>query len=104
MPKGRPVASDIRQRIVEILKYKGKAYGYEIFKIYDEVYPRASMRVIYYHLKKGLSTGEFRVDKIKKEAGNYSWGSEAEKVYYSLGERAAPKGDSKLAEFIDKKK
>jgi len=104
MPKGRPVASEIRQHIVEILNVIGKGYGYDIYQIYDDIYPRVSMRVIYYHLKKGLQTGEFRVDKVKQEQGNYSWGSVAEKVYYALGENARPKADPRVKEALDKRK
>jgi hypothetical protein len=32
MRKGRPIKSEIRQNMVEILKDVKKAYGYEIYK------------------------------------------------------------------------
>ncbi len=104
MSKGRPVKSEIRQNIVEILHFIGNGYGYEIYKIYREIFPKVSMRVIYYHLKKGQVLGEFRVEKIKKEQGDYSWGSEAEKVYYCLDKKAKPIINPRIKEYLDKQK
>ena len=49
------------------------------------------MRSIYYHLKKGMQTGEIQIEKVKIEKGEYSWGNEAEKVYYEIGKKAEPK-------------
>lgn len=102
MPKGRPVKSQIRQRIVEILFVMRKAYGYQVYRVYREVYPRATMRSIYYHLNKGLQTGEFLVYTVQKEKGEYSWGSEAEKIYYSLGPKAEPRGDERIKRVVEK--
>jgi hypothetical protein len=61
------------------------------------------MRSIYYHLKKGLELKEFRISKIKSEKGDYSWGPEAEKIYYSLGENANPHIDKKIKTYFEKK-
>src|SRR3989338_4872241 len=83
---GSPAKSAIRQNIIEILHFLKKGYGYAIFKIYREIFPKVTMRSIYYHLKKGVATGEFRIERIEKSSGNYSWGSEAEKTIYALGE------------------
>ncbi|MBI4441100.1 hypothetical protein HY639_02955 [Candidatus Woesearchaeota archaeon] len=88
---GRPAHSEIRQNIVEILAYMGEGYAYSIYKIYREVFPPVTMRSIYYHLKKGLTLGEFKVTRTEKERGDYSWGGEAEKIYYTLGTCASPK-------------
>ena len=104
MPKGRPVKSEVRQNIIEILHHLGKGYGYDIYKIYRNIFPKVTMRLVYYHLKKGQELGEFKVEKIKKEAGDYSWGSEAEKIYYTLGPKAEPKLDPRVKEFLDKEK
>ena len=104
MAGGRPLKSVIRQHIVDILYCTGSGYGYDIYGIYREVYPAVTMRSIYYHLKKGLETGEFKVEKIQKEQGEYSWGGEAEKTYYALGKNAAAQGDFKLRSFLDKRK
>lgn len=103
MPRGRPVKSQIRQRVVEILAVMKKGYGYQIFQVYQKVYPRATMRSIYYHLNKGLQTGEFQVEAVQMEKGNYSWGSEAEKVYYMLGSKAEPRGDDRIKRVIEGK-
>jgi hypothetical protein len=96
MKQGRPIFSRVRQNMVEILHSIGKGYGYEIYKIYLEHYPKITLRLIYYHLKKGLMTGEFVVDSTEKSKGEYSWGALAEKTYYKLGPNAKPLGDSRL--------
>ena len=46
MKKGRPVRSEIRQNIVEILHFIKKAYGYEIYKIYVAIFPKVTLRSI----------------------------------------------------------
>jgi len=102
MGRGRPVKSAIRQNIVEILNVKGEMYGYDIYRIYREVFPSITLRSIYYHLKKGVSTGEFIVKEVRKEKGNFSWGGETEKTYYALGPKAQVKGDSKVKDYLKK--
>lgn len=104
MSRGRPLKSEIRQNIIEILYFMKKGYGYDIFKIYSGLFPKVTMRSIYYHLNKGAETGEFKVHEIKKEKGEYSWGSEAEKIFYVLGKNASPKINSRVREFFEKKK
>lgn len=103
MVLGRPVGSMIRQNIVEILHVKGKTHGYELYKDYVKLFPNATQRVIYYHLKKGLDTGEFKVEAVKKEKGDYSWGEMAEKIYYVLGSSAEPKGLARVKKYFEKK-
>ena len=103
MAKGRPVKSEIRQNIVEILYFMKEGYGYGIYKAYVAIFPKVTMRSIYYHLKKGVSLGEFKVSKIEKEKGDYSWGGEAEKIYYGLGDNAKPSLNDKVKEHFDKK-
>ena len=98
---GRPVRSVVRENIAEILFFLGKGYGYEICKIYLALFPKVTRRLIYYHLKKGVDLKEFKIAKVEKVRGDYSWGSEAEKVYYSL-DRAKPKGNTRVKEHIDK--
>jgi hypothetical protein len=102
MKRGRPVRSPIRQNIVEILYFLGRGYGYDIYKIYKAVFPQVTMRSIYYHLKKGVAIGEFKIDKIEKERGNFSWGSEVEKIYYALGTKAMPVGNDKVRDYVNK--
>ena len=104
MPRGRPINSEVRNNIIEILYFLGKAYGYDIYKHYIELFPKTTMRNIYYHLKKGVSLEELKVEKIQKEEGNYSWGTTAEKIYYKLGPNANPKINEKVKEYLDKKK
>jgi len=100
--RGRPVKSQIRQNIVEILNFLGEGYGYGIYKIYSEIFSKCAQKSIYYHLKKGISTGEFIVKKIEKEKGDFSWGTEVEKTYYALGPKALPKEDPKVKEEVEK--
>jgi len=99
----RPFKSQIRQNIIEILNYLGSSYGYAIYKIYKAVYPKATLRVIYYHLKRGTDIGEFKLDKIEKTKGDFSWGGEGEKRIYALGPKAKPKGDERVKEHLARK-
>lgn len=104
MPRGRPVKSQIRQNVVEILHFLGKAYGYDIYRVYRAVYPKVTLRSIYYHLRKGLQTGEFKIEGIEKEKGDYSWGAEAEKIYYTLGPQANPTQDKNVKDYLDRQR
>lgn len=97
---GRPVYSPIRQNIVDILAYVGEGYAYSIYKVYREIFPPVTMRSIYYHLKKGVVLGEFKVTRVLKEKGDYSWGGEAEKIYYALSQAASPRKESPMNDFI----
>lgn len=104
MPKGRPIRSEIRQNMIEILYRMKEGYGYGIYRTYITIFPKVTMRSIYYHLKKGVTLNEFKVSKIEKEKGDYSWGPEAEKIYYSLGSNAKPSGNERVREYFEKKK
>ncbi len=100
MDRGRPIGSQVRQNIIEILFLMKQAYGYEIYSVYRESFPRCTLRLIYYHLKKGTSIGEFKVHKVLREKGEYSWGESAEKTYYTLGENAKPKLNLKVKKIL----
>ncbi len=104
MPRGRPVKSQIRQNVVEILYFMKKGYGYEIYKVYKELFPACTQKSIYYHLAKGVTTKEFQVAEIKKETGNFSWGTTVEKIYYELAENAAPLMSQRVKKYFDAKK
>ncbi|MFH0978460.1 MAG: hypothetical protein V1837_04120 [Candidatus Woesearchaeota archaeon] len=103
MPRGRPVYSEVRQNMVEILAALKKGCGYDIYRVYRNIYPKITLRLVYYHLKKGVVLGEFKVHTVVSEKGDYSWGPEAQKIYYSLGEKATPKGDPRVTKYIDRK-
>jgi hypothetical protein len=103
MAKGRPVGSVVRQNVVEILYFLGSAHGYHVFKVYKQLYPKITLRAIYYHLRKGQDLGEFEVDIIHREKGDYSWGAEAEKIYYKLGKNAKPRVDQRIKALLDAK-
>jgi hypothetical protein len=98
--RGRPTRSPIRQNIVDILFYLKKGYGYEIFKHYIALYPRCTMEVVYYHLKKGLQLGEFEVAEVRQEKGDYSWGPISEKTFYGLGPQSAPRQSRRLEKYF----
>jgi len=102
MGRGRPIHSQIRQNMIEILHFLGKAYGYEIYKAYREIYPPVTLRVMYYHLRKGTELKEFKQQHSKVEEGDYSWGRTVERIYYSLGPNAKPVIDNKVREFFKK--
>ena len=85
MAKGRPLKTEIRENIASILKHTNIAYGYQIYKIYKDIFGNISLRNLYYNLKKGAELGEFVLINIKKEEGYFTWGNEAEHKYYTLG-------------------
>jgi len=101
MRRGRPVQSKIRQNIQDVLFITGEMYAYNVYKIYRELFPQCTMRSIYYHLKKGVTLNEFKISSVEKEKGDYSWGSIAEKTYYSLGENAHPSVNEKIRKYIE---
>lgn len=104
MKRGRPLGSPVRQNVTEILAQAGEMHGYEIAKHYLKIYPKASARAIYYSLSKGVKSGHFKIAKVEKQKGNYSWGPEAQRVYYSLGELAKPLGDTKAKKYFETRK
>ena len=101
--RGRPVRSVIRENIIEILFFLKRGYGYEISKAYNSLFPAVSQRVVYYHLKQGLALDEFRIQKIVKEEGQFSWGSTVEKTYYALGPKARPVGNENVRKHFENK-
>jgi len=82
MPRGRKPGSVVRDNIIDLLRKKGPMHGYQIYKSYREVYGPISLRLIYYHLHKGIDSGEIEISHISDEEGPYSWGPKARKVYY----------------------
>jgi hypothetical protein len=104
MPRGRPVKSQIRQNVIELLFYLKQGYGYNIAKVYNDIFPQVHQRSIYYHLRKGVATGEFIVHEIKEEKGEFSWGQKVEKTYYALGKEALIKGNKDVAKHFSQKK
>jgi hypothetical protein len=100
MKRGRPVYSEVRQNMIEIVAALKRAYGYEIYSFYKHIFPPVTLRLMYYHLRKGVSLGEFKVHKVRIEKGDYSWGGAAEKIYYSLGPKAQPRGEARVAKAV----
>ena|SRR3989338_7784611 len=103
MKAGRPTKSIIRQNVIEILYHLEKGYGYQIAKIYNELFSPVTQRSIYYHLRKGMETREIKMNKVEQESGDFSWGSVVQKTYYTLGPQASPQGDIKIKEFLDRR-
>lgn len=102
MQRGRPTQSLIRQNIIEILYGLKQSYGYQICKIYNEVFSKVNQRSIYYHLRKGIMTREIVMKEITQEKGDFSWGRIVEKKYYELGPKALPSGNQALQVFLSK--
>ncbi|MBW3020216.1 hypothetical protein KY334_02890 [Candidatus Woesearchaeota archaeon] len=98
----RPTKSAIRQNILKILSYSGKLHGYELYYHYLNIFGKVHMRSIYYNLKKGVILKEINLLDVKKEQGNYSWGSEAEKVYYTIGPEANVRESKRVKEYFEK--
>ena len=88
--------------MVEILYYLGEGYGYQIAKMYNEIFPTVTQRSVYYHLRKGISTKEIEMQKVEQEKGEFSWGNIVEKKYYVLGRNAEPKGEKRVKEFLSR--
>jgi hypothetical protein len=90
--------------MIEVLSVLGEAYGYQIYKVYKEVFPQVTLRSMYYHLKKGKKLGEFEVVKIEKDQGSFSWGPSTERIIYRLGPAAKPRNDTKVREYVATRK
>ena len=89
MAKGRPVKSLIRERMQSIVDTLGVTYGYEIFKLYNEVFEPVDLRSMYYHLAKGVKLGEFEEVGVKHVKGQFTWGDISIRKYYLLGPQAS---------------
>ncbi len=107
MARGRPPKSQVRENLIEVLHVLKRGYGYELYKAYIIVFPAVSMRTIYYHLRKGTQYGMFKVQRVQVEPGDYSWGPDAEKVYYIVGPKGMPKKNPRvrasLKEFLSQR-
>jgi hypothetical protein len=99
---GRPYGSVVRQNIVEILFFYEQLHGYEIYKIYSALFPKITLRLVYYHLKKGVLLGELKVAKIDRKQGKYSWGGTSENIIYSLDKDARPLGEERVRAYKEK--
>lgn len=88
--RGRPVGSVVRQNIIEIINSNGPMHGYDLYKLYCERFPEISLRLVYYHLKKGIDTGELKIISLVSKEGNFSWGTKSENIVYGLGPNAHP--------------
>jgi hypothetical protein len=99
--RGRPVKSKIRDNMVEIIGFLGSGYGYQISKMYNQIFVQVTQRSIYYHLRKGVSTGEIEVNRIVEDSGDFSWGQKVEKIFYSLGPKANFRNLKRVEKFFD---
>lgn len=79
----KDVRNSVRSRIVEILK-ESPAYGYSVYKKYRSRFGSVSLRLIYYHLRKGEEDGLFEVVDVEKASGEFSWGESSKRKYYKL--------------------
>lgn len=85
MQRGRPLKPEIREKISSILAHVGQSYGYELYKYYQSVFGKITIRNLYYNLKKGLELGEFIILDIRQEIGTFTWGGATQHIYYGLG-------------------
>ena len=100
--RGRPLGSEVRRNIIDILKHMGKAYGYQIHKVYKEIFTPVTLRTIYYHLNKAQKLGLVKVENIQTTDGSYSWGTTAVKRFYSLTNKANPRNNKSVENYFNK--
>ncbi len=101
MKRGRPQGSPVRQNVTDLIAQFGEMHGYDVYRHYIKIFPKVSMRAVYYSLRNGVKKGFFKVAKIEKQTGTYSWGPEAQRVYYALGELAKPAGDARVRKYFE---
>jgi hypothetical protein len=86
----RKAGSPIRTNIICILAALKKANGYQIYKVYKQLYAPCSLRVIYYHLQRGVQYGLFVIDSVVETKGSYSWGTTSQQAFYRLEPSVKP--------------
>jgi hypothetical protein len=98
--RGRPVRSEVRQNLIDILAVAQSGYGYELHKYYIEIFGPITRETIYYNLKKGVDLKEFIIKEVKQEVGEYSWGKLVEKTYYALGPNSTPRKNPAISAYF----
>ncbi|MEM2874269.1 MAG: hypothetical protein QW063_02390 [Candidatus Nanoarchaeia archaeon] len=99
--RGRAVGSVIRDNLIELLFYLKKAHAYDLYRKYKQVFGPVNIRSVYYNLTKGKELGLFEIKEIQKVEGDFSWGPSAERIMYSLTDKAKPKGDIKVKQALN---
>jgi len=99
MGRGRPSRSIVRDRLVEMIFVVGKLTAYEAHKHYIRLFGKASQRNIYYQLEKGEVIDIFSKQVVDEE-GTYTWGTTAQKVYYSLTKDAKPQINKEVRDYF----
>jgi len=79
----KPFNNELFNEIVNTLKHNNSMTGYDIYKSLKSRGIYVSKRLVYYYLSFGIKHGYFKMD-VKEESGKYSWGSTANKKYYSI--------------------
>jgi|GEM_PF-2772107 len=83
--KKRVVRHPVRARIAQILENNSAPlYGYAIYKLYTEKFGPISIRLVYYHLTRGVKERLFVVKQVEEIRGDYSWGNQSMRKYYDL--------------------
>lgn len=103
MARGRPSYSLVRERLKEMLFIAGKLTAYDAHKHYIRIFAKTSQRNVYYQLQKGLANGYFETTVVEEE-GDYSWGTRAKKIYYSLAKNVSVKGMNEIKDYFNKLK
>lgn len=80
----KPITKNkVRLGIIDLIEKHGEMYGYQLHKIYEKEIGPISLRLLYYHLAKGIKEGLFEVT-VREEEKGCSWGGKVERKYYSL--------------------
>ncbi|MBR9681922.1 MAG: hypothetical protein GOV00_03955 [Candidatus Altiarchaeota archaeon] len=82
----KTIRSPVRARISKILE-AGPSHGYAIYQKYvQEFGASVSMRLIYYHLHRGLKDKIFETAGTEEKKGDFSWGNKTIRKLYKLSE------------------
>jgi len=78
------IRSPVRARISKLLE-AGPLHGYAIYRKYLQTYNSSiSLRLVYYHLHRGLKDGVFQICEIEEKKGDFSWGNRTMRKLYKL--------------------
>ena len=101
---GRPRKSVVRENLKKLLFHFGSLTAYQAHRHYVTLFAATSRRNIYYQLHAGVDMGLFEIDTVTDEVGEYSWGSSARKVYYSLHSSAIVTPDNRIQQYVNAQK
>ena len=82
----RAPRNPVRKNILQILRDR-PLHGYAIYQEYRKRFGDVSLRLIYYHLSKGVREGFFEIDRAEPVEGDFSWGRQSVRKIYRVREQ-----------------